>query len=335
MPTTRRKMAAAIGLLLALSPPAAAQPGRDPAAADEAFRAAVAAKLSGDLKTACAKFQASLQLDPAVSTLLNVAECLEQEGKLARAWSEAQRARVLNAETPGEQRRRELDSYATVTIERLRAKLAWVQIVLKNAPADTLIERDGVALPAALLDQPIPADPGRSTVRATAPGHEPFRIDLSLSEGKTAEVTIALKPSPAALKSAVTGSVSPPGGSASATAPPGSRPLWPWLVGGAGLALIGVGVGFAVSEAGTQADIDKNCHQQPDGRCRVGYPYQGQNDRLYRDFGLAIGFAVGGALAAAAGIIGLVRGSERPPPRAVVIPVVSPHGGGLSIGGAF
>lgn len=343
--------AVAVALCASVSGPAAAQPRRDPAAADEAFRAAVAAKLKGDWATACAKFDASMQLDPSPSTLLNVAECLEHDGKLARAWSEAQRARVLNAETPGEQRRRELDGYATAMTERIRGKLAWIQIVVKGAPAGLTVEKDGVAIPQAMLDQAIPADPGASKVRASAPGYTAAEIDLSLSEGKTTEVPLTLSPAPAA--PVVTASPS-----GTAVAPP-ARPIWPWIAGGAGLALVGAGVGFAVSQAGTQADIDAHCPVQAGGKCPVGYPYQEQNDRLYRDFGLSLGFGIAGALGVAAGVFGLVRGPGQPSagggdgPRKqaasiesgarraplvtglVVAPQAGPDRAGLFIAGAF
>ncbi len=348
MSTKRWTRALAFALGLAVAGSAAAQPKRDPAAADEAFRAAVAAKLKGDLKTACAKFDASMQLDPSPSTLLNVAECLEHDGKLARAWSEAQRARVLNTETPGDQRRRELDAYATTTLERLRAKLAWIQIVAKGAPAGLSVEKDGVAIPAAILDQAIPADPGASKVKASAPGYRTFEVDLALSEGKTTNVTIALSPAPPAPPASVSASA---GSSGAPLAPPPPRPIWPWIAGGAGLALVGASVGFAIAQAGTQANIDVNCNQQPDGRCLVGYPYQAQNDALFRDFGLALGFGIAGAAGVAAGVFGLVRGPARPSaapagttgilsrgPLAgslVVVPHAGPESGGLSIAGAF
>jgi hypothetical protein len=331
--TAKRAGMIAAALSIALAGPAGAQPARDPAAADEAFRAAVAAKLAGDVETACAKFEASMLLDPSPSTLLNIAECLEQKGKLARAWSETQRARVLNAETPGEQRRKELDLYATTTAERLRAKLAWIRVTLRGAPADLVVQRDGVTLPAAVLDQPIPADPGGSTVTAAAPGHAPFRIELRLAEGKTTEVTIALRPAPV-----------PPSDTARIPKPEAPRPLWPWITGGAGLALAGAGIGFAIAQAGTQADIDTSCHQQPDGRCRAGYAYEAQNERLYRDFGLSLGFGIAGGIAAAAGVLGLILRPGRPDSAGgsrlgtsgltvLVAPRLGPQVAGLSVAG--
>lgn len=323
-PTTRlRRFTAALLCACALATgPAGAQPKRDPAAADEAFRAAVAAKLKGDWATACAKFDASMQLDPSPSTLLNVAECLEHDGKFARAMSETERARVLNAETPGEQRRKNLDAYATAAIERLRAKLAWIQIVAKSAPKDLTIEKDGVTIPPAILDQPIPADPGKLKVKASAPGYKTIEIELTLSEGKTTEVPIALTPVVTAPTATATATVKTTGTLPLTPAP--SRPIWPWIAGGIGLAFVGASIGFGVSEAATQSDIDNNCHNTSTGRCPALYPVDEKNSALWRDFGLALGFGIAGALGLGMGGIGLA-----------ISPRVGPTQAGISATGAF
>lgn len=331
-------------LTMAVSGAAGAQPKRDPAAADEAFRAAVAAKLKGDTATACAKFAASMQLDPSPATLLNVAECLENEGKLARAWSETQRAKVLNNETPGEQRRRELDAYATATEQRLRKKLAWIHVALKSAPPGVTVDKDGVELPVAVLDQAIPADPGSTKVHASAPGYLPFEVTVALREGETSEVSVALSPAPPAPKATVAPSASSAPG-------PAPKPMWPWITGGAGVALVGVAIGFGVSEAGTQSEIDASCHDQPNGRCLAGYPYQAKNDQLYRDFGLSLGFGIAGGVALAAGVVGLIVGPGKTTTTAGVTgrgaastgamerikinPYAGPGALGLTVGGAF
>ena len=47
---------------------AEAQTGRDPAVAESLFRAGQQALAKGDFETGCAKFRASMELDPAPST---------------------------------------------------------------------------------------------------------------------------------------------------------------------------------------------------------------------------------------------------------------------------
>lgn len=114
--TMRSALPVAIALALsAITLTAEAQPSapaRDPAAAEVLFRAALAAQDKGDWATACSKFNASMDLDPAVSTLINIAKCHEHEGKLAVAWEDLNRALVLNGETAGAQRKADLEKYA-------------------------------------------------------------------------------------------------------------------------------------------------------------------------------------------------------------------------------
>src|SRR5262245_1391277 len=92
------------------TPKPPAQPVRDPVKAEALFKSAKALLDAGDWGAACTKLQASMDLDPSVSTLLKIARCHEHEGKLAAAWNDVSEALKLNqtaAQT--EKRRRELD----------------------------------------------------------------------------------------------------------------------------------------------------------------------------------------------------------------------------------
>src|SRR5262252_9083843 len=42
---------------------------------------------SGDYTRACAKFEASYQLDPGIGTNFNLADCYEHTGRIASAWT--------------------------------------------------------------------------------------------------------------------------------------------------------------------------------------------------------------------------------------------------------
>src|SRR5262249_26050543 len=79
--TMRRAGVAALAVVGLAAASAFGQP-RDKKAADALFKEGRAAFDKGDYPTACAKFEASLVVDPAIGTLLNLAVCEEKIGKL-------------------------------------------------------------------------------------------------------------------------------------------------------------------------------------------------------------------------------------------------------------
>ena len=62
--------------------------GKSQVAAEALFKEGRTLSASGHISEACPKFEASLHLDPALGTLLNLAECYEKLGKTASAWAE-------------------------------------------------------------------------------------------------------------------------------------------------------------------------------------------------------------------------------------------------------
>src|SRR5688572_25737334 len=56
-------------------------------AAEVLFREARAAMRKGDVARACPKFAESYRLDPSLGTLLNLALCEEQQGRIVSAWT--------------------------------------------------------------------------------------------------------------------------------------------------------------------------------------------------------------------------------------------------------
>src|SRR5579863_8518518 len=80
-----RALIPVLGLLFALERPAAAQ-GGGAATATTLFQEGREAAKKGDYATACAKMEESFRLDPAVGTLLNLADCQEHMGHPASAW---------------------------------------------------------------------------------------------------------------------------------------------------------------------------------------------------------------------------------------------------------
>ncbi len=320
----------AAAIAIASAGDASADSPRDPAAAEALYASGRDLVAAGDWAAGCPKFEASLALDPAASTMLNLARCHEHDGKLALAWADLKRAQVLNRETQGEERRRTLDDVAARHLAAIEPRLPRLRLVVRRPPAGLVVRRDGQEMPAATLGEAIPADPGPHVVEATAPGHRPARHAIRLEEGKTLEVAIDLAP----------------GATAEAAAPlPASRrrvPTWAWIVGGAGLGFVGAGVALRVDGRSAERALGDHCG--PDRLCDPvgGYDPAADNARKNRDFTAAVVlWAVGGA-AVAAGVAGAVVGTAAPPtaPRATgatwqAAPWASPTGGGAAIGGRF
>src|SRR4051812_29728499 len=82
----RRVVLGALGVALVLGAarPASAQPAQSAGAQAEAmFREGRTLLAAGKIAEACAAFEASHKLEPAMSTLMNLAACRERNGQLA------------------------------------------------------------------------------------------------------------------------------------------------------------------------------------------------------------------------------------------------------------
>jgi hypothetical protein len=205
---------ALVGLLAACSLLAAGTAHAEPTAEDSALatllfdqgRALIA---EGQVAEACLKFEESQRLDPGGGTLLNLARCHEQEGRLASAWSEFRVAQSMAREGG----RPDREAEAAFHISALEPRLSRLSIVVPAA-ADLpglAVNCDGRELGRGAWSTAIPVDGGEHVVRATAPGRQPFTATLVFArelEQKTLEVpilsTLALPVLPPVVASAAT-----------------------------------------------------------------------------------------------------------------------------------
>lgn len=191
----RLTTATALAALFAASP-ADAQPSRDPAMAEALFASAKALLDQGDWPAACAKFRASMALDPAVSTMLKIAKCHEREGKLALAWSDVHEALKVNKSVnQPEKRRRELEEYARKLLADLEPRVPRIRVRVTGAPAGLRLTYDGRPIPIEAVDEPLPVDPGTHEIVAEAQGYLPLRKVVTLVEGQALDVDLTLAPS--------------------------------------------------------------------------------------------------------------------------------------------
>lgn len=276
------------GVLLIATHAQANPAKRDPAAADALFRDALNARDKGDWKTACEKFNASMALDPAASTQINIAKCYEHEGKLATAWSEVNQAMVLNRGTRGEQRKEELAQYGKGLIANLEPRLPKLKIIIHQKPSGLEITRNGLDVSAVVGDA-LPVDPGTHEIEASARGYVTEKRMVTVAEKQTVTVELSL----------VKDVTSP-------------RRVAAYVVGGVGLAGLVVGGvmgGLAYDKLGV---IGNNC-SPPTEKVRWCNATGLAAADSAQSTGLAstIGFAVGGVGVATAAIL-LVTERKRP-----------------------
>ncbi|MDI1448284.1 hypothetical protein [Polyangium sp. 6x1] len=321
------RRAAWLGLALAAwaRPAVAAEPSVPDPAALALFESARELVDNGDWAAGCAKFEASLMVYAAPSTMLNLAKCYEHDGKLATAWSAYKRSLVLNQETPGAERKSALDTIANEGITNIEPKLPRVKITIANAPVGLYITRNGQEMPAAMLGSAIPVDPGPQTIAVQAPGFRALRKSFTATEGKTEDITLKLEPE--------RGDAAAPGS--------GRIPAWAWVAAGGGVALGVAAAAFRIDQARVEGRQDALCKGDLERGCPPLSQYDPTDDNATkkRDFALFVGLGAGGVIALGAAVTGFVLGSRSPSRAAtagtVVVPWIGPNVAGAGIGGRF
>lgn len=346
-----------LGFGLALLAPGGAahsQTARDPAAAEALFKKGLDALEKDDWTTACPQFEASFKLDPSVGAQINIARCAEHDGKLALAWAEYQRARVLNRETPGAKRKQDVESFLDGAIGKLEPRLPYVTVRLVHSPEGLRVERDGVELPIESLALAVPVDPGKHVYTATAPGYRPLRQEIDLAEAARREVVLDLARDPEAN---VTAKPEPPRSEPKPVRPepgrPAAEPGLPLVligaivgsVGAATLAVSAITGGIAASDHATLGDLEsaRRCTSAGDIlTCNDATAQAEATDAASRGQTLSVASTVTlfvGGIVAATGLtlvlVGTIGDAGGAPVEAVASPIFLPGGGGVGIGGRF
>jgi outer membrane protein OmpA-like peptidoglycan-associated protein len=142
----------------------------------------------GALDEACVHLRQSQELDPAVGTLLNLAECEERRGQLARAWS-TWLAAAAQATSLGQADRGAL---ARSRAAALTARLGTLTVAVPEAARleGLQVLKDGVVLEVAGWDNEAPVDPGEHVLSASAPGYREWRAALTTSAGVNVSVQV-------------------------------------------------------------------------------------------------------------------------------------------------
>jgi hypothetical protein len=163
--------------------------GADEPAAERLFREGRELMLEHRYAEACPKFQQSQELEPRLGTLLNLAVCHEEEGKVASAWVEYQQA-LTTARTEGDAKRERL---ARERIASATPRVPWLTIEISQQAPDTLeIELDGSRLSPELWRREMPVDPGAHRLVVTLPKRIVIDRRFELAEGEREVVRVPL-----------------------------------------------------------------------------------------------------------------------------------------------
>jgi hypothetical protein len=285
--------------------PAAAQRAEANFLFDEG-RAAMARR---DYAAAISKLEQSQQLDPAVGTLLNLAECYALLGRSASAWSAYRDAASLAATT----RQLERERYAARRAQELEPQLSRLIVVIE-APARVpglTLTRNGVTLPEALWGAAIPVDPGAQHLEAKAPGYQPWKLDVDVAggaESKKVQISelVAEPTAPPASPAKVAAPpiiaptaqpVAVPRDRDAPASEPSALPTLGWVGVAVGAASLGAGVFLFAN--GRSKISDANCPAQV---CVRGVGDKSLHDSGRTQEKLGVGFGVAGVALAGAGV---------------------------------
>jgi len=133
---------------------------------------------AGKIAEACTAFEASEKLDPAITTLLNLADCREQNHQLATAWGTFEDANRMARAANNDK----LAKVATNHSSKLEPRLSHLTITVAHPIAGLEVTRGNDKIDAASWNHTLPIDGGTYTIAAKAPGHESWLTTIAIKE---------------------------------------------------------------------------------------------------------------------------------------------------------
>jgi tetratricopeptide (TPR) repeat protein len=272
----------------------------------------------GRFDEACALFARSYELDPALGTAVNLADCLERQGHLERAWELFD---VVARDAQGVQSRARL---ARERADALQARFATVVITLRDPGAAGLQLRlgDHPLAPAAEIRDLI--EPRDTVLVATVPGRPVFKTMLHAVAGATLAVEIpafapAVRDEPMAQ-----------------TRRRRSRVYLAAGLGVAGVAGLGAALGTAISARRIyNSAFDHDCEHADRGALCNDHG-KATIDRAGARADVATGLAIAGAVLAGVGAVVFVTAPRDSIRDSIeVAPIATSHALGLGLSGRF
>ncbi len=292
--------------------------------AEDLFRRAKALMAENKYSEACPLLEESERLDPQMGTLLNLAICHENIGKIASAWGEfravEQQARAANRE--------DRVKLARERAAKLEPRLSRLKIVVPpEAKVEGLVVKVDGEEKAEPLWTGFAVDPGTRTIEVSAPKKKTATLEVNVDqEGATLPVTIPV------LEDEVVEEPPPP-----PTVPIDaqydanrSRKTTGLIVGGVGLGALAAGAVFGVLAIAGDSDAEKACPQPCFAGSREAAEADAATDRALVFANMAnVAIPIGVIVTAIGGYLVLSAGPTSKPSTAFVAP--SRGGGALGV----
>jgi hypothetical protein len=295
----------------------------------------------GHVAEACERFAESQRLDPATGTLLNLATCHETEGKLATAWAEFRAAET----TARHDNRLDREQYAREHLSAIEPRLSYLTVVVpETTRAESLeVTLDRTVIGPAAWGLSAPIDRGAHEIVARSPGRTPFfsrvivteapkRLTVVIDWAQSGTEAAAADPETSAPAVALTSprAAEPASG---APAPSGTR-IGGFVAGGATLAALAVGTGFALraqskwNARNASGHCDANNACSPEG---LTYAHEAETAARVAD----VAFIAGALGAIATGYLLFLRPEPATSSQVRVAPTVTGGGAALSLEGTW
>lgn len=330
------------GIASAQAPPGGGEPPAvrpPPSAADQAAAQVLfdqGMKLMEERRfpDACPKFVESLRLDPGIGTQFNLAECYENVGQTASAWTNFLEVAGAAAGASQPERAKVARSRAAALEPRLSRLL--IDVDPSARPPGLEVRRDGAIVRSAVWGIAVPIDPGEHLIEASAPGKRPWK-DTTDVRGEGAVVTVRVPALPDAPRSAApsaSGAPGPPVVAQVVDAPdeprPWQRPLG-LIVAGVGVAGLGMGIAFGLVASARHDDSLAYCPNSEDLCSAEGVRMR--DEAITAAHASTAAFILGGAAVAGGGILFFTAPSGSAGGGAAV--KVSAGGSGVAVSGRF
>lgn len=242
----------------------------DVGSADKLFAEGKALMSEGKFTEACAKYEASYEADAALGSLLNLADCLERDGRLASAYG-----RWGDAMTFATRKNDSRASYAKDRREDLKPKLSFVtlQIVGTLPPELVIYKGEAKFTSAGVSGTALPTDPGTTVIQVVRGTDVLWETKIELQEAQQQTVTVPLdeivKQNPGPMKQR-DNTVGPTRGTtADGEVPQGfwsTQRIAGFIVGAVGVAGAAVGFAFGGIALTKSGDLGEECTDGGDPR---------------------------------------------------------------------